>query len=586
MYVLRPWCTVALIALLASPLSSPPALAFTQSGAGFGAFLSGIPIGHEWLTRRSFFEFVKPDPLFLDDQKDPRKSWTKGKAQNLNVSDPGSQAEIARITAASQKVNDGRYFSVYDAVYSAIIGERWVDIGGFNVVFAKGGTVDCFNGVAQNPDELQYDHYLRAQNDTGGAGGVTAATQANARFVTYFVNAAMAYQQRALVWDGGGVSSLVEVDLNYFMMGRAAHLLQDSFSLEHAVRVADDNYTTLRQVKSYVCTAGSEQHGHDTPSVNNYQLGDVIWKPGTELTLPANYLASNMKTNALVAMEAQKDLWAAWIRTMGTPFMNRETVAHAEATTLVKNWLYSDAAQMQNWYTTTTPDSSYVSPTATSGPGSQAACLQTSLGVASGKMSDLTAAYKYAQRACLYNVAPTTGYADLVDPQMKMPYNWKWGFSNWTPPPSGWQPPMVSTRNNLLVYIASMSTDGWMTVDTVAPLVPVRATDPSNMNKLPLVQVQTSQPNQYIFRLRNAPSYFIVPMADGDPPGELVLFKSGDGAAFIVAEGMHNTWVMTNPVTNKCATVLGSPYTGMVATSAVCEQNSPDAQWFLAYATK
>jgi hypothetical protein len=73
-------------------------------------------------------------------------------------------------------------------------------------------------------------------------------------------------------------------------------------------------------VKSYLCASGAEQHSHSNSAVLNYTSGDVVWLPGTRF-LPgwSSYKPSFMKTPALVATEASKDLWAAFIRTMGTP---------------------------------------------------------------------------------------------------------------------------------------------------------------------------------------------------------------------------------------------------------------------------
>ena len=161
----------------------------------------------------------------------------------------------------------------------------------------------------------------------------------------------MAPPTQILVWDGGAYSTQYPVDRNYFLMGRAAHLFEDSFSSEHTVRVPSDMYTTVRQVKSYLCALGSEQHSHATPTTFNYSSGDVIWNPGTNLGLGwGSYIPSNMKTNALVAMEATKDLWAAFIRTMAQPLAQRQATAQSEAQTLAKNWLNFDSNAMSSWY--------------------------------------------------------------------------------------------------------------------------------------------------------------------------------------------------------------------------------------------
>lgn len=145
------------------------------------------------------------------------------------------------------------------------------------------GKVDCFDAAAQEPVEVQYDHFMRRYDDRSGSGGVKAATGSRQRFIQYFVAAAMAPKTTMKVWDGGGYSALTEVDRNYFLFGRAAHLFEDAFSSEHTVRIADDNYERVRQVKSYMCAAGSEQHTHSNAKIFDYSSGDVIWKPGTGL---------------------------------------------------------------------------------------------------------------------------------------------------------------------------------------------------------------------------------------------------------------------------------------------------------------
>jgi hypothetical protein len=199
-----------------------------------------------------------------------------------------------------------------------------------------------FDAVAQEPAEVQYDHFMRRYDDANAAGGPTAAYSSQVRFIKYFVAAAMAPQTVISVYDGGAANSTsVDVDCNYFLFGRAAHMFEDSFSSEHTVRIPDDSYASVRQVKAYLCTKGAEQHSHAKPTLGqHYDSGDVVWVGDSKWDpLWTNYKASNMKNPALAATEATKDLWAAFIRTMATPRNQRETVAVAEATTLVTNWL-------------------------------------------------------------------------------------------------------------------------------------------------------------------------------------------------------------------------------------------------------
>ena len=57
-----------------------------------------------------------------------------------------------------------------------------------------------------------------------------------------------------------------------------------------------------------------------------------------------------MKSLPLVATEATKDLWAAFIRTMGVPLAQREAAARSEASRLVSNWLSINEAEARTWY--------------------------------------------------------------------------------------------------------------------------------------------------------------------------------------------------------------------------------------------
>lgn len=333
------------------------ALGFTQSGAG--TFLgSSIPMGHEWITRLAAFEVIGRDldPLKrkLSYNNDPRKDWKKkGLAKNIKLK--GNKIKKYLKVLQDETTKETRYKSQYKFIYDAILGERWVDIAGFNITKettkSMSGGIDCWDAVVQQAAEVQYDHFMRRYDDRDGQGGVDAATRSQERFVEYFVAAATAPKQTISVWDGGVTSKLEEnVDYNYFLFGRAVHLFQDSFSKEHTVRIAEDNFEKVRQVKSYLCAAGSEQHSHSNADVGYYSSGDVIWKRGTRLALPGwpSYKPSNMTTLALVSLEATKDLWAAFIRTMSKK--NRKNKATREAKRLVRNWLSFKKNKMKKWY--------------------------------------------------------------------------------------------------------------------------------------------------------------------------------------------------------------------------------------------
>ncbi len=52
---------------------SSVAHAYSQQGMTFHKVGSGVPMGHEWITRLSFYEVIGGDPVIKDDPNDPRK---------------------------------------------------------------------------------------------------------------------------------------------------------------------------------------------------------------------------------------------------------------------------------------------------------------------------------------------------------------------------------------------------------------------------------------------------------------------------------------------------------------------------------
>ncbi|MBD1581150.1 hemolysin D [Pseudoalteromonas sp. S16_S37] len=415
--------------------TSTSSLAFTQLGG------SGImPMGHEWLTRTAALELLDAEHIIPPDSNDPRPTWQQGLAKNTNLN--AAYNEISRFTANLN--NNKSYQPRFDNVYAAIVGERWVDIAGFNVTNASTDPTgpNCFSAVSQEPADLQQDHFMRRFDDVGGQGGVEAARRAQQRFIQHFVDAAMAENKRIKVWDGGGYSALAEVDHNYFLFGRAVHLFQDSFSPEHTVRLPADNYEKVWQVKAYLCSEGAEQHSHDTKDILNFSSGDVIWKTNTRLESGwDSYKVSSMKPVALVALEASKDLWAGFIRTMATHPEERAAVARAEAQRLVDNWLSFDEQTMLSWYDNQQHrDHTYVLAPNESGVGKTLTECMLELNVGTTNQAQRVAELEAQRRQCLYNIEAEPGYEDLYDPHMSMPYNWRWKSLTWQTPPSDWQP--------------------------------------------------------------------------------------------------------------------------------------------------
>ncbi len=491
--------------LVAALVASRSARAFTQSGVGIDFIGNGIPMGHEWITRLAALEVLGADPIVPPDPNDPRKQWPpQGHAKNPSVS--GAQSEVERIK--SHRINDDvRYASVYQFVFAAIIGQRWVDIGGFNVSKANVGGYNCFDDVAQEPVDVQYDHFMRRFDERDGVGGVSAAAGSQQRFINYFVAAATATSQTMKVWDGGGFSAQVEVDRNYFLFGRAVHLFQDSFSSEHTVRISADWFNRVRQVKSYLCAAGAEQHSHSRSKILDFTSGDVIWIPGTKFNSGwGSYKPSFMKPTALAATEASKDLWAAFIRTMAMPMPQREQAARNEAATLVKNWLSYDDAEVRGWYGNPAHrDATYVLGNGDGPPGQTVPACMEGLKVGTLDPAVRNGQIESVRRVCIYNIVPIAGYGDLGDPSLRIPFNWDWKGATWQMPPNGWQIPNVPADTGTPVRIRSVASGQFMTA-------------PGGMHSDSIIHCKPGAPIDFIrvgdgsnvfFRARYAPSLFL-----------------------------------------------------------------------------
>lgn len=485
--------------------------AFTQSGLGTEVG-HVVPMGHEWLTRFAGLELLKMDPVIKPDPNDPRKAWTRGLAKNTDLSATSAMLEVRRIQ--TRPVADSRYTSTFSPILDAILGQRWVDIGGFNVTKAKLGGINCHDAVTQQPADIQYDHYMRRYDDREAEGGIQAAERSQERFVQYFVDAAMAPQGVIAAWDGGGYSAPVVADRNYFLFGRALHLFQDSFSPDHTVRAPEDNYETVIQVKSYLCAAGSEMHSHSIRSVLDYSAGDVVWKVGTRFPGGwVGYAPSNMKDLALVATEATKDLWAAFIRTMGRPVNEREQVARSEATKLSETWLRIDKERARTWYSDEAHrDGTYILATGQAGKGQTVSACLKGIGVPSGDQLARVKELDEQRRICLYNIVDAHGFSDQHDRALRMPYHWAWRDPvKWKTPPSDWTIPVIPVERERKVRIRSALNGQFLTA-------------PSGAHKnawlyaaagAPLEFVQVGDANSAVFRLTSVPLFLSYRARDG-----------------------------------------------------------------------
>jgi hypothetical protein len=272
-------------------------LCWTGTAAAFTQSSPITPVGHEWLTVEAAKEVGKNEKEFsLLLEASSKEVWDQ-----------------ARCKACDQ------YETSNFAVWSTVMGNRWVDIMGFTPPAQE----DCLNAVAQDNEEVQYDHFLRQLGGEGDKGREKAIAESVKRFRKYFLDAVAAGSDLIAFTDGGTLQRSLKARRDYFLFGRAAHLFQDSFSLEHADRTAKDRFKTVRDIKSYVCTRGSYQHKHGLPSamLNLYGIsqenydnhGDVLWKDRGPLGLSPNE-QENLKEHANAAYYAMMDLWRAFVR--------------------------------------------------------------------------------------------------------------------------------------------------------------------------------------------------------------------------------------------------------------------------------
>lgn len=567
------------LALLVVLVASSPAHAFTQSGFGTQIAVA-VPMGHEWLTRRAAIELLLgKDPIMKPDPNDPRLKWTNGKGLAKNLDLKNAQDEVGRIEKLPE--SEDRYHSTYRPIYDTIMGERWVDIGGFNIgTGSLPWNTNCWDAVAQEPVEIQYDHHMRRYDEAGGKGGVSAASYSQIHFKEFFVAAATAPKMKLLAWDGGALGpALEEVDRNYFLFGRALHLFQDSFSSEHVVRIEDDTdrMEVVHQVKSYLCAYGSEQHTHDKDAVLNFTSGDVIWKEDSRWSSPdwSSYKPSNMKTRALVAMEATKDLWAAFIRTMAIEDLDkRKAAAGKEADTLIQNWLSFNPSNVESWYSRQeNRDDTYVWNPGESGRGqSQSQCM-VHLGIESGKQSELVERLQKEQRLCLFNIKPVAGYADLFDPEIHMFFNWDWTSRSWnTRIPDDWKIPNHPADRGDRVTITSVSAGYPMSAELKADAL-IRVIKDTKPFHFIVVRDDDAKPDANVFiRARFAPRLFLSYTAI---KGDVKLWKGTENSSYTLAPRNGAKTIMSTYYDGQYIWVDG----GYVHLNKTGDPSQTNAQW-------
>jgi len=394
------------------------ALAFSQRGGPNG----GTPIGHEYITAISALEVLDgvvgpARPAKATNMKIPEKIAGFVKLGGP-MDDPG---RVARLFSGQTML------AKYEFVQSAVYGQRWVDIGGVNITEAlalggKVGGLDCFNGIAQDPDDLQHDHFLRRRTESGYAGALAAIKDSVARFKKYFIEAALPSDPpyRIRFRDGGMAVTNMDADRHYFLFGRALHLFEDSFSPEHVVRESK-GWRKITGIKSYVCTPGSDAHTAQAPlgvtqpwkSAPNRDQ-DIIWKNISDVVrgAPKAFVESNLTDSARAAIEATKDVWAAFFRVMSLPRLQRAAAARIEANKVAAAWLQADLRALRKRYPA-------------SGPAPRGVTI-----LAGAELEKCRSAKPSAERveairkACVANLVPVN--ASQVDPRMfGIPYDWK-----------------------------------------------------------------------------------------------------------------------------------------------------------------
>jgi hypothetical protein len=327
---------------------STAALAFSQK-AGKGGSIA--PIGHEYLTMQAAKDVGLPDfndtdarALATKYQANLEKLQTDGTLEKMGWKVGGFQGFVQSwwqgIGTQSRFEEFIRYsLSAADTymakpnslnAYSAAMGQRWVDEMGFPQMQQQVAT-GCFNVVAQEPEENMADHFMRRGDDLVTT--ETAYNVAMARLKKYFAAAVTADDVLIPMRDGGisgGYYYLVSKP--YFLLGRVAHLVQDSFSPEHTIRgtgatfvmdppyysgtSTENDYSQIAEIKDWDCAPNTYQHKHVGASalVSDMNVsGDLIWKKYSERENTTTATVADLKPVAKAAYNATQDLYRAFV---------------------------------------------------------------------------------------------------------------------------------------------------------------------------------------------------------------------------------------------------------------------------------
>jgi len=227
-------------------------------------------------------------------------------------------------------------------VWSAILGARWADLMGFRAGPHYWTQEKCMEAVAQDNEDVQYDHALRKRADSDTKGGMNAVRGIRERLGNRFLEAVSVADDNIPIADGGAQQDHFVVNGAFFRFGRALHIVQDSFSAFHTTRSSD--YTQILQVNSYVCSPGAPVHPHQRPTwwnVINKDYGavgngDYIWSGGGD---DEKKEKSDLKIEYSKAVDACRDLWLAFLRVRSESPASRAVAANKVIAEFNDRWM-------------------------------------------------------------------------------------------------------------------------------------------------------------------------------------------------------------------------------------------------------
>lgn len=299
---------------LLAPLSAG---AFTQQGAWGVA----TPVGHEYLCVESARTLRNFPELASQGYKEIREILRDNRVAFERLKDANSR--LKRKGTLTQEMGLVRSYSAQRSyrnlpALSAALGQRWVDTMGFSATYYK----SCFDHVAQLPNAIMPDHFMRRHGDVGPSGRRAAHREGVRRLRRYFMDAVRARRDLVPITDASASQGHFLVLRDYFLLGRAFHLLQDSFSPEHTIRTGR-GLRQIREIKHYGCLLNTFQHSHDKPLIENRKTnGDVIWATGRF----SGWSSRNLTIWAKAALAASQDLWIAYLSARRRPSSARRQI--------------------------------------------------------------------------------------------------------------------------------------------------------------------------------------------------------------------------------------------------------------------